>query len=178
VLKRSGMGTTSAVARPDGTLHTYQPYGQAGVLLADLDLSAATGLLAARYRALSTSDARFLIQGVRVLEREIGAAAAFGHPQARSAPRRCGLRSGSCASSFDGEQLCFRRVPFGSRAGGSASFSSPNETRRAETSRATSSARPSFGGKRTRAFVGFVGPGGGLGRSLLCEMSVFQVCSS
>jgi predicted amidohydrolase len=45
-----GSGTTSAIARPDGTLLCYQPYGQAGLLVADLDLSAATGLLAARCR--------------------------------------------------------------------------------------------------------------------------------
>jgi predicted amidohydrolase len=40
--------TTSAVVRPDGTLLRYQPYGQPGLLVADLDLAAATGLLAAR----------------------------------------------------------------------------------------------------------------------------------
>lgn len=45
-----GSGTTSAVARPDGTLQCYQPYGQAGLLLADLDLREATGLLASRCR--------------------------------------------------------------------------------------------------------------------------------
>jgi predicted amidohydrolase len=45
-----GSGTTSAVARPDGTLQCFQPYGTAGVLYADLDLSAATGLLASRCR--------------------------------------------------------------------------------------------------------------------------------
>jgi len=45
-----GSGTTSAVARPDGTLQCYQPYGQAGLLIADLDLGTATGLLASRCR--------------------------------------------------------------------------------------------------------------------------------
>ena len=45
-----GSGTTSAVARPDGTLHCFQPYGQEGLLLADLDLAAATGILASRCR--------------------------------------------------------------------------------------------------------------------------------
>jgi predicted amidohydrolase len=45
-----GSGTTSAIARPDGTLQCYQPYGQAGLLVADLDLSTATGLLASRCR--------------------------------------------------------------------------------------------------------------------------------
>lgn len=45
-----GSGTTSAVARPDGTLQCFQPYGQAGLLVADLDLSAATGLFASRLR--------------------------------------------------------------------------------------------------------------------------------
>ena len=43
-----GSPTTSAVARPDGTVLTFQPYGQEGLLVADLDLAAATGLLAAR----------------------------------------------------------------------------------------------------------------------------------
>jgi predicted amidohydrolase len=46
----AGSPTTSAVVRPDGTLLTYQPYGKEGLLLADLDLAAATGLLAARWR--------------------------------------------------------------------------------------------------------------------------------
>jgi predicted amidohydrolase len=45
-----GSPTTSAVARPDGTLQCYQPYGLAGLLVADLDLTAATGLLAHRCR--------------------------------------------------------------------------------------------------------------------------------
>ena len=43
-----GSPTTSAVARPDGTLMTHQPYGVEGVLVADVDLRAATGQLAAR----------------------------------------------------------------------------------------------------------------------------------
>lgn len=47
-----GAPTTSAVIRPDGTLMTHQPYGQAGLLIADLDLSEATGLLASRYKPL------------------------------------------------------------------------------------------------------------------------------
>ncbi len=45
-----GSGTTSAIARPDGTLHSFQPYGEAGLLVADLDLDLATGLLASRFR--------------------------------------------------------------------------------------------------------------------------------
>lgn len=45
-----GSGTTSAIAGPDGTLLCYQPYGQEGLLVADLDLSTATGLLASRCR--------------------------------------------------------------------------------------------------------------------------------
>jgi predicted amidohydrolase len=48
-----GSPTTSAVIRPDGTLLGYQPYGEEGVLVADLDLDTATGLLAARYKPLS-----------------------------------------------------------------------------------------------------------------------------
>jgi len=45
-----GSGTTSAIVRPDGTLHCWQPYGEEGLLVADLDLTAATGLLASRCR--------------------------------------------------------------------------------------------------------------------------------
>jgi predicted amidohydrolase len=45
-----GSGTTSAIARPDGTLLCHQPYGQPGLLVADLDLREATGLLASRCR--------------------------------------------------------------------------------------------------------------------------------
>ena len=48
-----GSGTTSALVRPDGTLQCFQPYGQEGLLVADLDLSAATGLLASRCRTWS-----------------------------------------------------------------------------------------------------------------------------
>jgi len=44
----AGSPTTSAVIRPDGTVLCYQPYGKEGLLLADIDISAATGLLAAR----------------------------------------------------------------------------------------------------------------------------------
>jgi predicted amidohydrolase len=46
----AGSATTSAVARPDGTLLSYQPYGEEGLLVADLDLALATGLLASRYK--------------------------------------------------------------------------------------------------------------------------------
>jgi predicted amidohydrolase len=46
----AGSPSTSAVVRPDGTVLSYQPYGQQGLLIADIDLTAATGLLAARYR--------------------------------------------------------------------------------------------------------------------------------
>jgi len=45
-----GAPTTSAVVRPDGTLLTYQPYGEEGLLLADIDIAAATRLLAMRYK--------------------------------------------------------------------------------------------------------------------------------
>jgi predicted amidohydrolase len=45
-----GSGTTSVVVRPDGTVQCYQPYGEEGLLVADLDLSTATGLLATRCR--------------------------------------------------------------------------------------------------------------------------------
>lgn len=46
-----GSPATSAVVRPDGTLLAYQPYGQPGLLIADIDLDEATGLLASRLRA-------------------------------------------------------------------------------------------------------------------------------
>ena len=46
----AGSPTTSAVARPDGTLLCYQPYGKDGLLFADIDPRAATGLLASRYK--------------------------------------------------------------------------------------------------------------------------------
>ncbi|MBA2355412.1 MAG: carbon-nitrogen hydrolase family protein [Acidobacteria bacterium] len=46
----AGSPTTSAIARPDGTLLCYQPYGESGLLIADLDLASATGLLASRCR--------------------------------------------------------------------------------------------------------------------------------
>jgi predicted amidohydrolase len=51
-----GSPTTSAVARPDGTLLGYQPYGKHGLLIADLDLAAATGLLASRCKAEEYGD--------------------------------------------------------------------------------------------------------------------------
>jgi len=47
-----GSPTTSAVVKPDGTLLCYQPYGKAGLLTADVDLSEATGLLAGRLKPL------------------------------------------------------------------------------------------------------------------------------
>jgi predicted amidohydrolase len=46
----AGSPTTSAVVRPDGTLLKYQPYGEEGLLIADLDLNAATGRLAKRLK--------------------------------------------------------------------------------------------------------------------------------
>jgi predicted amidohydrolase len=47
----AGSPTTSAIVRPDGTLLAYQPYDQAGLLVADIDLDEATRLLASRLRA-------------------------------------------------------------------------------------------------------------------------------
>jgi len=47
----TGSGTTSAIADPDGRLVAYQPYGEAGLLVADLDLAQATRLLATRCRS-------------------------------------------------------------------------------------------------------------------------------
>lgn len=48
----AGAPTTSAVIGPDGTLLGYQPYGVEGLLIAELDLDAATGLLATRCRTV------------------------------------------------------------------------------------------------------------------------------
>ena len=45
-----GSPTTSAVIDPDGNVVAYQPYGREGLLITDLDLDRATGLLARRYR--------------------------------------------------------------------------------------------------------------------------------
>jgi len=46
----AGSPTTSAVIRPDGTVLAWQPYGQAGLLIADIDTAEATGLLARRLK--------------------------------------------------------------------------------------------------------------------------------
>jgi predicted amidohydrolase len=48
----TGSPTTSAIARPDGTLMSYQPYGKPGLLVADIDLTPATRLLATRCKPL------------------------------------------------------------------------------------------------------------------------------
>jgi predicted amidohydrolase len=48
----AGSPTTSAIVGPDGTVLAWQPYGKAGLLVADLDLSEATGLLASRCKAV------------------------------------------------------------------------------------------------------------------------------
>jgi predicted amidohydrolase len=48
-----GSPTTSAVVHPDGTVLAWHPYGQHGLLLADIDLAQATGLLAQRCRTSS-----------------------------------------------------------------------------------------------------------------------------
>lgn len=49
----AGSPTTSAVVCPDGTLLCYQPYGKEGLLIADIDLTTATGLIAARCRTVT-----------------------------------------------------------------------------------------------------------------------------
>jgi predicted amidohydrolase len=46
-----GSPTTSAVVRPDGTLLCYQPYGKPGLLIADVEIAEATGLLASRCKS-------------------------------------------------------------------------------------------------------------------------------
>lgn len=54
----AGSPTTSAVIAPDGSVVAWQPYGQEGLLIADIDTEAATRLLASRCRtgALAISD--------------------------------------------------------------------------------------------------------------------------
>ena len=54
----AGSPTTSAVVRPDGTLLRYQPYGKEGLLIADVDLDDATGILAKRYKPTPERNAR------------------------------------------------------------------------------------------------------------------------
>ena len=48
----AGSPTTSAVVQPDGTVLSYQPYGKQGLLIADIDITKATGFLAARYKSV------------------------------------------------------------------------------------------------------------------------------
>jgi len=47
-----GSPTTSAVVNPDGTVLCWQPYGKEGLLVAEIDLDAATGLLAKQWRGM------------------------------------------------------------------------------------------------------------------------------
>lgn len=54
----SGSPTTSAVVRPDGRLLAHQPYGRRGLLIADIDLAEATGLLAARWKPVEGAPSR------------------------------------------------------------------------------------------------------------------------
>src|ERR1700724_1308568 len=48
----AGSPTTSAVVRPDGTLLCYQPYGKEGLLIGDIEIGEATGVLAARCKSV------------------------------------------------------------------------------------------------------------------------------
>jgi predicted amidohydrolase len=47
--------TTSAIASPDGKLVSYHPYGKEGLLVEDIDIDAATRLLASRYKDIYTT---------------------------------------------------------------------------------------------------------------------------
>jgi predicted amidohydrolase len=47
----AGSSTTSAVVRPDGVVLAYQPYGKPGLLVSDIDIDAATRLVASRCKA-------------------------------------------------------------------------------------------------------------------------------
>ena len=46
-----GSPTTSAVVAPDGTVVAWQPYGEEGLLVVDIDTALATGFLAGRCRS-------------------------------------------------------------------------------------------------------------------------------
>ena len=46
-----GSPTTSAIVRPDATVQCIQPYGEEGLLVADIDITLATRLLAMRCRS-------------------------------------------------------------------------------------------------------------------------------
>jgi len=46
-----GSPTTSAVVGPDGVVLAWQPYGEEGLVVADIDTAAATGLLASRCKS-------------------------------------------------------------------------------------------------------------------------------
>ncbi len=46
-----GSPTTSVVARPDGTVLTWQPYAKEGLLIANIETDEATGFLASRCRS-------------------------------------------------------------------------------------------------------------------------------
>lgn len=46
------MVISSAVVRPDGTFLGYQHYDQEGVLIADVDIAAVTGLLTVRCKPI------------------------------------------------------------------------------------------------------------------------------
>jgi len=43
--------SASSVIAPDGTCLAYQPYGETGVIVADIDINKATGLLAKRFKS-------------------------------------------------------------------------------------------------------------------------------
>jgi 5-aminopentanamidase len=45
--------SASAIAAPDGRCIAFQPYGETGVLVTDIDLSEATGVLAHRFKPLA-----------------------------------------------------------------------------------------------------------------------------
>ena len=47
----AGSPTTSAVVRPDGTVLAWHPYGVDGLLVTEIELEAATGVLAGRLRS-------------------------------------------------------------------------------------------------------------------------------
>ncbi len=103
-----GSPSTSAVVRPGGTLLSYQPYGKEGLLIADIDLAEATGLMAARCKS-SKSDPVALTQ-------EVTAAA-------RSVFDRQGLmREFGAAITVLAAGCCVIELPFSERVGQQSGF--------------------------------------------------------
>ena len=83
-----GSGTTSAIVRPDGTLQCFQPYGLEGLLVADLDLGAASGRLASSSPRSRRSSSRSSRCSSKASPRS--SYADFSHSRRSRSTPRCG----------------------------------------------------------------------------------------